>query len=68
MLKMLLQPLLMNLKMIDFAEYNREREVENKHLIFGIWIDLEGRAVSSVNSGYLFSWNQLTFSLKRLSR
>ena len=57
MLKMLLQPLLMNLKMIDFAEYNREREVENKHLIFGIWIDLEGRAVSSVNSGYLFSWN-----------
>lgn len=57
---MLLQPLLMNLKMIDFAEYNREREVENKHLIFGIWIiwiDLEGRAVSSVNSGYLFSWN-----------
>ena len=60
---MLLQPLLMNLKMIDFAEYNREREIENKHLIFGIWIiwiiwiDLEGRAVSSVNSGYLFSWN-----------
>jgi hypothetical protein len=34
---------LINLKMIDFAQYNRERETVNKQLIFGIRIDLEGR-------------------------
>jgi hypothetical protein len=53
--------------MIDFPQYNRERNTANKQLIFGIWIDLEGRAISSVTSGYMFSWNLLIFSLKGLS-
>jgi hypothetical protein len=55
---------LIDLKMIDLAQYNREREAANKQLIFGIWIDLEDRTISSENSGYQFSWDILTFSLK----
>jgi hypothetical protein len=59
---------LINLKMIDCAQYKRERKAANKRLIFGIRIDLEGSPISSVNSGYLIYCNLLTFSLKRLSR
>jgi hypothetical protein len=57
---------LINLKMIDFTEYNMLQEAANRQLIFGIWIDLEDIPLSSVNSGYLYYWNLLTFSLKSL--